>query len=387
MTKILSEKDYKNLYLKYKVKYNKLKNMSGGEPFKWEIINARGGLEELNDSYFSITLINSLREVDIDGYKFNFIDLKCIIPRFNIYIPEQECDIKLLSDMKTWQFKTQYEEWQNFKESINESINEKCIIKYNDRNYKFYSGKLTIPQGITDKPEVIKLKQTDLKLSVANTGLSGAAEESIVLSDREQGERRALVALAKIRSDRQSYDKEYYLDFSREPILPTKFKEYNNLRLCVGYGDYIRDAEDSSGKFREMPNTEAYPNYDVYLIWSEYDPLVGPEIFNIPANIKAIESSKNSKRIICDVNLLDKKQVDKFTEMFKNKFKSIHNVSNGPSIIVEDAVKLLAPGGIVKISKKMHSATHESYKKDSRFKIGSPDDSNEFILQTGAESF
>jgi hypothetical protein len=33
MSKILSEKDYKNLYLKYKVKYNKLKNMKGGAPY------------------------------------------------------------------------------------------------------------------------------------------------------------------------------------------------------------------------------------------------------------------------------------------------------------------------------------------------------------------
>ena len=33
MSKILSEKDYKNLYLKYKVKYNKLKNMKGGTPY------------------------------------------------------------------------------------------------------------------------------------------------------------------------------------------------------------------------------------------------------------------------------------------------------------------------------------------------------------------
>jgi hypothetical protein len=33
MSKILSEKDYKNLYLKYKVKYNKLKNMRGGAPY------------------------------------------------------------------------------------------------------------------------------------------------------------------------------------------------------------------------------------------------------------------------------------------------------------------------------------------------------------------
>jgi hypothetical protein len=166
MSKNLSEKDYKNLYLKYKVKYNKFKNMKGGVVSKWEIINDRGELEPMDE--FESVKIDSLREINLkdDESKYDLIDLICIDLKAEKELGHKEYNMKLLFDRKQWQFNipnVSNSGWEDFTFDTNTKINEASIIDYKGRKYYFYSGKLNIPPEILEIPGVIKLKKTDLK--------------------------------------------------------------------------------------------------------------------------------------------------------------------------------------------------------------------------------
>jgi phosphoenolpyruvate carboxylase len=133
------------------------------------------------------------------------------------------------------------------------------------------------------------------------------------------------------------HDPSFFLDFlTTVPELPSWCIE--GLRVCVGMGDYVMPF-----KGKEMPNTEAYPDYDVYVIFTGYNEYA-PEL-NIEANIEAIRSSKDPNRLICDIDLENRKQVDIFTELFRHKVDYINHINAKPRILPEDAMKLLDPDG------------------------------------------
>jgi hypothetical protein len=127
---------------------------------------------------------------------------------------------------------------------------------------------------------------------------------------------------------------EFFLDFTSAapPELP-EWMPSGPLRLCIGYGDFVK---------KDKANTEMYPDYDVYLIYT-YDK--NHPNLDIPSNIDAIKRSSNPHRVICNVNLYDPQQVERFTEMFSKRMRLIVHHSNGPTIHPEAAAALLTNGG------------------------------------------
>ena len=137
-----------------------------------------------------------------------------------------------------------------------------------------------------------------------------------------------------------------FLDFTKEDIssLTTKmavFEENNLLRMIVGIGDYIRPF-----KGIEMPNTKAYPNYDIYVIYTGY---LAAEELNIQLNLDAIVNSDNPNRVICNIDLENTAQVKLFTEVFHHKINTIIHDDSKVALLPQDTVKLLNPEGEGKV--------------------------------------
>jgi hypothetical protein len=130
-----------------------------------------------------------------------------------------------------------------------------------------------------------------------------------------------------------------FLDFTKEDIssLTEKmavFEGNNFLRMNVGMGDYIRPFKGT-----EMPNTMAYPDYDVYVIYTGYG-LKFPEL-NIQANLDAIVASDNPKRVICNIDLENETQVNLFTEVFDHKINTITHFDSKVALLPQESFKLL----------------------------------------------
>jgi len=112
------------------------------------------------------------------------------------------------------------------------------------------------------------------------------------------------------------------------------FEGNNLLRMIVGMGDYIRPFNKI-----EMPNTMAYPNYDVYVIYTGYH-LTAPEL-NIQANLDAIVDSDNPNRVICNIDLENKSQVELFTHIFNHKMNRITHGDSKVALLPADSIELL----------------------------------------------
>jgi hypothetical protein len=130
-----------------------------------------------------------------------------------------------------------------------------------------------------------------------------------------------------------------FLDFTKENVssLEKKMEIFggnNLLQMIVGMGDYIRPF-----KGEDMPNTMAYPNYDVYVIYTGYQ-LTAPEL-NIQANLDAIVHSDNPNRVICNIDLVNKSQVDLFTHIFNHKMNRITHGDSKVALLPDDSVELL----------------------------------------------
>jgi hypothetical protein len=130
-----------------------------------------------------------------------------------------------------------------------------------------------------------------------------------------------------------------FLDFTKENFSSLEkkmevFEGNNLLRMIVGMGDYIRPFNKI-----EMPNTMAYPNYDVYVIYTGYH-LTAPEL-NIQANLDAIVHSDNPNRVICNIDLENKSQVDLFTHIFNHKMNRITHGDSKVALLPADSVELL----------------------------------------------
>ena len=104
--------------------------------------------------------------------------------------------------------------------------------------------------------------------------------------------------------------------------------------MIVGMGDYIRPF-----KGEDMPNTKAYPNYDIYVIYTGYN-LAAPEL-KIQENLNAIVKSYNPNRVICNIDLENKTQVKLFTDVFNHKINTIIFGDSKVALLPQDSVELL----------------------------------------------
>jgi len=130
-----------------------------------------------------------------------------------------------------------------------------------------------------------------------------------------------------------------FLDFTKEDIssLEKKMEIFggnNLLQMIVGMGDYIRPFKGD-----DMPNTKAYPNYDIYVIYTGYN-LAAPEL-KIQENLDAIVDSDNPNRVICNIDLENKTQVNLFTDVFNHKINTIIFGDSKVALLPQDSVELL----------------------------------------------
>ncbi len=139
---------------------------------------------------------------------------------------------------------------------------------------------------------------------------------------------------------------EHLLDFSNEGVrVPDWFKKRNDLRVMFASGDWVIGG---------VPNTQEFVDIDIHTCYPSGDnipsnPLEGDRI-DIEANLKYIRGSHYHQKLICYLDIKDRKQVHRFIAAFGGAVSTIETLDSRifPLDCTNTALlvaELLQPGG------------------------------------------